>query len=142
MVEKDFLPPAGNCHIKCLCNVQGYGTKESADGRTYISLGDCKRIAEGWNWRICPCQDVHHLDQSQLDWRVVILLRKWSRGDKTLLYVQRANGKYVRRSQSRYRCKNCILKVALCHEPPCFELFHTRYDYKAAYECHLTQQEN
>ena len=53
--------------------------------------------------------------------------------------TKREDAKYVRRSQTRYVCKNCVPKVALCQEPPCFELYHTRNDYKAAYESYLTE---
>lgn len=55
--------------------------------------------------------------------------------------TKRKNAKYVR-SQSRYRCKNCFPKVALCHKPLCFDLFHTKQDYNPAYECYLAQQQN
>ena len=55
---------------------------------------------------------------------------------------KRVDSKYVRRSQTRYKCKTCHTKVGLCLEPPCFELFHTKEDYKAAYNTYLAEKHN
>ena len=50
--------------------------------------------------------------------------------------TKREGGKSVHRKRTSYRCKTCVPSVALC-AVPCFEIYHTKLDYRAFYEQQL-----
>ena len=50
--------------------------------------------------------------------------------------TKREGGKSVHRKRTSYSCKTCVPSVALC-AVPCFEIYHTKRDYRAFYEQQL-----
>lgn len=127
-----------NAYIMYKLTVPEKMRKEGQEFRLEVAKG----LLEGWTRRTSlPGRPSLGPSPSRLVGRHFI--EKMEKGRKDcVVCTKRENGKYVRRSQSRYMCKNCVPKVALCLEPPCFELYHTRNDYKAAYESYLTEQDS
>ena len=50
--------------------------------------------------------------------------------------TKRQDGKCVRRKRTSFRCKTCVQPVALC-AVPCFEIYHTKRDFRGYYEQQL-----
>ena len=107
--------------------------KSRLEGQKF-RLQVAKGLLEGWERRTSlPGRPSLGQNPSRMVGRHFIEKMEGGRKD-CVVCTKRENGKYVRRSQTQYQCKTCIPNVSLCCQPPCFELFHTKQNYKEAYE--------